>query len=90
MVFAYLITEKISQVYEVQRLGYISTMNLPRKTKYRDLYRAIGCRIVNVIYSYDKIRCQAGLYCLTCITTYSALESVSHPWSTFRLPFEQL
>ena len=55
MVFAYLITEKISQVYEVQRLGDISTMNLPRKTKYRDLYRAIGCRIVNFIYSYEKL-----------------------------------
>ena len=55
MVFAYLITEKISQVYEVQRLGDICTMNLPRKTKYRDLYRAIGCRIVHIIYSYEKL-----------------------------------
>ena len=55
MVFAYLITEKISQVYEVQRLGDICTMNLPRNTKYRDLYRAIGCRIVHIIYSYEKL-----------------------------------
>ena len=55
MVFAYLITEKISQVYEVQRLGDICTMNLPRKTKYRDLYRAIGCRIVHIIYYYEKL-----------------------------------
>ena len=60
MVFAYLITEKISQVYEVQRLGDICTMNLPRKTKYRDLYRAIGCRIVNIIYSYETIRYIGG------------------------------
>ena len=58
MVFAYLITEKISQVYEVQRLGDICTMNFPRKTKYRkyrDLYRAIGCRFVNITYSYEKL-----------------------------------
>ena len=51
MVFACLITETVSQVYEVQRLGDICNMNLPRKTKYRGLYRAIGWRIVNVIYS---------------------------------------
>ena len=56
MVFAYLITEKISQVYKVRRLGDICTIKLPRKTKYRDLYRAIGCRIVNIIYSYEAIR----------------------------------
>ena len=56
MVFACLITETVSQVYEVQRLGDICTMNLPRKTKYRDLHRAIGWRIVNIIYSNEKIR----------------------------------